>query len=1356
MKWSRTAGLFLGLFLLIITLFLVTGSPSLADTPGVVVSPISGLYTTEAGGTAIFTIVLNTSPLYDVNIVLLSGNTSEGTVSPSVVTFTPANWNTPQTVTVTGKDDAILDDDVLYAIITSAASSSDPTYNNSAVADVSLINSDNDFTLVAFNRTTGLVTSEAGVSASFTMWLTKAPIANVTIGLSSSDAGEGNVSLSNVTFSAANYSTPRTVTTTGQDDSIIDGNIPYVIITAPATSADGNYSNKNAADISVTNADNDVAGITVSPTSGLVTTEAGVTATFNITLKTQPTANVTIGLNSSDITEGTVSPPNVTFSTSNWSTKRMVTVTGQPDAIVDGNQSYTITTLPASSVDTHYNGLNAADVSVVNIDTPGIGVYPTSGLITTEAGGTATFNIVLNTSPSADVTITLTSNDSSEGTVSPSVVTFTTSNWNVPRMVTVTGKNDSVMDGNQLYTIVNSNAYSTDPNYSGLPVADVVITNIDNDQAGITVNPTSGLVTNEAGSTATFTIVLNNRSAYDVSIILTSNDSTEGTVSPSVLTFTNASWNTPRTVTVTGIDDHDYDGDILYTINTSNTVSTDPNYNNLPVADVSVTNIDNDTPGITVYPTSGLITTESAGNTTFSIVLNTKPNASVLINMSSSNTLEGTISTASVTFTTGNWNQSQTVTITGVEDSLYDGNVPYTIVTDPASSADLDYNGKDAVDVSVTNLDNDTAGITVSPTSGLVTTEAGGTATFTIVLASLPMADVTIGLSSNDSSEGIVSPSSVTFSTTNWSTPRTVTITGQDDAVLDGNVSYIIITARASSSDAGYSIIDPPDVSVTNTDNDVAVGITVNPTSGLVTTEAGAATGFTIVLNALPTADVTIGLSSSDTSEGTIYPSSVTFGTTNWSTPRTVTITGVADAIVDGNILYTIVTTTASSGDTRYNGYDVLDVSVTNIDTTACTAPGKPQTPSPGNSSTNQSINLTLGWAASANATSYIVYLSNSTTPAWYGNTSTNSYPASLNYSTLYYWRVVANNSCGTNSSDVWNFTTCAGIPTKPQLSYPGNVSTNISTSVTLNWSVCVNATSYDVYWNTSTTLTYRGNTVNNSYPASLNSSTLYYWRVVANNSCGINSSDVWSFTTAGAAGATPTPTPTPVATPTPVPTMVMHIGGTTATLNTSSSGVVQQAVNVTSADGTINLRIPSGTTALYAEGDPLDRLNMGSITAHPNTSENRQVVAAFDFNPDGATFNPGIQITLKYDPDMLPSGVNASGLVIAFYNDSTDSWEYITNGVVNTVAHTISVTVTHFTVFTIQTPSIHGGGLSIWVIIAIVVASAIVLGVAVGLFFKYRRSRGPAYVEDDEGNAYEEYGGDVDSENKVNEDFKF
>jgi hypothetical protein len=77
---------------------------------------------------------------------------------------------------------------------------------------------------------------------------------------------------------------------------------------------------------------------------------------------------------------------------------------------------------------------------------------------------------------------------------------------------------------------------------------------------------------------------------------------------------------------------------------------------------------------------------------------------------------------------------------------------------------------------------------------------------------------------------------------------------------------------------------------------------------------------------------VTIGLSSSDTTEGTVSPASVTFTTANWLTPQTVTVTGVNDSIVDGNVAYTIVTAAATSTDTNYNGINASDVSVTNND----------------------------------------------------------------------------------------------------------------------------------------------------------------------------------------------------------------------------------------------------------------------------------------------------------------------------------------------------------------------------------------------------------------------------------------
>src|SRR5262249_1577189 len=96
--------------------------------------------------------------------------------------------------------------------------------------------------------------------------------------------------------------------------------------------------------------------------------------------------------------------------------------------------------------------------------------------------------------------------------------------------------------------------------------------------------------------------------------------------------------------------------------------------------------------GIDVSPTSGLTTTESGGTAQFQVVLASQPAADVTINVHSSDTIHGgTISTSSLTFTPGDWNVPQTVTITGVDDLAIGPDTPYTIVTDPAISADPIY-----------------------------------------------------------------------------------------------------------------------------------------------------------------------------------------------------------------------------------------------------------------------------------------------------------------------------------------------------------------------------------------------------------------------------------------------------------------------------------------------------------------------------------------------------------------------------------------------------------------------------------------------------------------------------------------
>jgi hypothetical protein len=81
----------------------------------------------------------------------------------------------------------------------------------------------------------------------------------------------------------------------------------------------------------------------------------------------------------------------------------------------------------------------------------------------------------------------------------------------------------------------------------------------------------------------------------------------------------------------------------------------------------------------------------------------------VTIGVSSSNTTEGTVSAPSLVFTTSNWATAQTVTVTGVNDSVDDGDVAYSVVLAAATGGD--YAGFNPDDVSVSNSDDDTVGV---------------------------------------------------------------------------------------------------------------------------------------------------------------------------------------------------------------------------------------------------------------------------------------------------------------------------------------------------------------------------------------------------------------------------------------------------------------------------------------------------------------------------------------------------------------------------------------------------------------------------------------------------------------------
>ena len=350
-----------------------------------------------------------------------------------------------------------------------------------------------------------------------------------------------------------------------------------------------------------------------------------------------------------------------------------------------------------------YANPNIAGFLVTHVNDP---------LLVSESGTTDTFMVVLASQPSSNVVLDILASDTGEATASPTSLTFTTANWNVARTVTVTGVNDSIIDGTQASIItVRVRDASSDNAFDPLPDQTVAVQTADNDVAGFTVTQTGGTTqVSEDGTTDTFTVVLTTQPNSNVVLDVLSGDPGEATASPTSLTFTTANWNVVRTVTVTGINDSLVDGTQTSVITIRvNDAASDNNFDPLPDQTVSVATTDNDLPGFTVTQTGGTTQVSENGTTdTFTVVLTIQPSSNVVLDILSGDPGEATAGPTSLTFTTANWNVAKTVTVTGVNDSIIDGTQSSTItvrVNDAASDDNFDPLPDKTVAVSTTDND---------------------------------------------------------------------------------------------------------------------------------------------------------------------------------------------------------------------------------------------------------------------------------------------------------------------------------------------------------------------------------------------------------------------------------------------------------------------------------------------------------------------------------------------------------------------------------------------------------------------------------------------------------------------------
>ncbi len=135
-----------------------------------------------------------------------------------------------------------------------------------------------------------------------------------------------------------------------------------------------------------------------------------------------------------------------------------------------------------------------------------------------------------------------------------------------------------------------------------------------------------------------------------------------------------------------------------------------------------------------------------------------------------------------------------------------------------------------------------------------------------------------------------------------------------------------------------------------------------------------------------------------------------------------------------------------------------------------------------------------------------------------------------------------------------------------------------------------------------------------------------------------------------------------------------------------TEDGVFTEEVTIESLDSNVEIVIPSGTTGLTEEGEPLSEITVVRADPPAPPANTETIAVDYDLGPDGATFAPPISLTFQYNPDQIPEGGSHENLSIAYYDTDSGQWVELdaSDIEIDPVTNTITARISHFTYFSI------------------------------------------------------------------------
>ena len=857
----------------------------------------SSQYLDEGGTSPTFKVWLSGEPTGDVSVTmtLSDRNTVTLGLNPAgPLTFTTSAWDEDdaQTVTVSVPDNTIDESNGWQAIFLEGSGGGVDTGSERVLF---LFRDNDEAATVTLSASPNPVTE--GSKVTITATLSEDPTSDVTIPLTIPAAGDGEYTVptnAEITIAGAGTGTTGTLDIqTNEDADSVDETFTVELGTEDADWPSA-YGAGTASSVEITITDNDKPTVDLSASPNPV--DEGSAVTITATLSEDPSADVTIPLTIPAPVDGEFTSPStaeITIAGAGTGTTGTLVIQTNEDADrVD--ETFTV---ELDTDDTDWpSGVSAGDPSSVEItiyddDKPRVSLSATPNPV--DEGSKVTITATLSEDPSADVTIPLTipAPGGSEYTVptNAEITIAGTGTGTTGTLAIQTNEDSDKVD--ETFTVELATGDTDWPSTYGTGTASsVAITITDNDKPELEVGQ-SATSLNEGGDSQTFSVKLTKVPSADVTITLTL--ATENTVALTLdpsgpLTFTTDNWSEAQSVTVSVLDNTIIEEDRTQHID----LAASGGAADGKKARVAFKFYDNDKPDLEVSQSSqGL--NEGGSSLTFSVKLTKVPNADVTVTLSpnTANTVALTLDpSGSLTFTTDNWSEAQTVTVSVADNTIIESDA-YQRIDLAASGGGAD--GKTA-QVGFWYYDNDKPDLEVSQSdpSAPGLREGGDSQTFSVKLTKVPNADVTVTLTprmGNTVALTLDPSGPLTFTTDNWSQAQTVTVSVPDNSIIE-DLAYQYIDLAASgggvadgtTAQAGwwYYDNDKPDLEVASQSNRTLY-------------EGGDSETFSVRLTKVPNADVTVTLTprTGNTVALTLDPSGpLTFTTDNWSEAQTVTV----------------------------------------------------------------------------------------------------------------------------------------------------------------------------------------------------------------------------------------------------------------------------------------------------------------------------------------------------------------------------------------------------------------------------------------------------------------------------------